>query len=71
VGGGHTEIGERGATARSGTRRWSACPSRSSHLPSLARFRLLLKGTLMEFYLDDILIESFALPANASDRIGL
>jgi hypothetical protein len=25
----------------------------------------------MEFYLDDILIESFALPANASGRIGL
>jgi hypothetical protein len=34
-----------------------------------ARFRLLLKGPLMEFYLDDILIESFALPANATGRI--
>ena len=36
-----------------------------------ARFRLLLKGSLMEFYLDDILIESYALPAEASGRIGL
>lgn len=36
-----------------------------------ARFRLLLKGSLMEFYLDDILIESFALPGEASGRIGL
>lgn len=36
-----------------------------------ARFRLLLKGSLMEFYLDDILIECFSLPAAASGRIGL
>ena len=36
-----------------------------------ARFRLLLKGSLMEFYLNDILIESYALPAEASGRIGL
>jgi len=36
-----------------------------------AKFRLLLKGPLMEFYLEDILIESFALPANATGRIGL
>lgn len=36
-----------------------------------ARFRLLLKGSLMEFYLDDILIESFALPADATGRVGL
>jgi acyl-CoA thioesterase-1 len=38
---------------------------------SPARFRLLLKGPLMEFYLDDILIESFALPDNATGRIGV
>ena len=38
---------------------------------SPAAFRLLVKGSLMEFYLDDILIESFALPANATGRIGL
>ena len=36
-----------------------------------AKFRLLLQGPLMEFYLEDILIESFALPANATGRIGL
>jgi hypothetical protein len=36
-----------------------------------SRFRLLLRGSLMEFYLEDILIESFALPAEASGRIGL
>jgi hypothetical protein len=36
-----------------------------------AKFRLLLRGPLMEFYLDDILVESFALPANATGRIGL
>jgi hypothetical protein len=38
---------------------------------SPAAFRLLVKGSLMEFYLDDILIESFALPDNATGRIGL
>jgi hypothetical protein len=38
---------------------------------SSAVFRLLVKGSLTEFYLDDILIESFALPANATGRIGL
>ena len=36
-----------------------------------ARFRLLLKGSLMEFYLDDILIECFSLPAVATGRVGL
>jgi hypothetical protein len=36
-----------------------------------ATFRLLLKETLLEFYLDDILIECFSLPADATGRIGL
>jgi hypothetical protein len=36
-----------------------------------ATFRLLLKETLLEFYLDDILIECFSLPADANGRIGL
>lgn len=36
-----------------------------------ATFRLLLKETLLEFYLDDILIECFTLPADATGRIGL
>ena len=38
---------------------------------SPAAFRLLVRGSLIEFYLDDILIESFALPANSTGRIGL
>ncbi|MDP6545494.1 MAG: hypothetical protein QGH60_16030 [Phycisphaerae bacterium] len=36
-----------------------------------AKFRLLLKGVLLEFYLDDILIECFSLPGAATGRIGL
>jgi len=36
-----------------------------------ARFRLLLKHSLLEFYLDDILIECSSLPAPATGRIGL
>jgi len=36
-----------------------------------ARFRLLLKHSLLEFYLDDILIECFSLPQNATGRMGL
>lgn len=35
------------------------------------RFRLLLRYSLLEFYLDDILIECFSLPAAATGRIGL
>ena len=36
-----------------------------------AAFRLLLRDSLLEFYLDDILIECFSLPAVATGRIGL
>ena len=36
-----------------------------------AAFRLLLENSLLEFYLDDILIECFSLPAKATGRIGL
>jgi hypothetical protein len=36
-----------------------------------ARFRLLLKHSLLEFYLDDVLIECFSLPGRATGRIGL
>jgi len=36
-----------------------------------ADFRLLLKHSLLEFYLDDILMECFSLPAKATGRIGL
>ena len=34
-------------------------------------FRLLLKRSLLEFYLDDILMECFSLPRKATGRIGL
>ena len=36
-----------------------------------ARFRLLLKHSLVEFYLDDILMECYSLPASATGRIGV
>jgi len=36
-----------------------------------ATFRLLLKGALLEFYLDDILVECFSLPQPATGRLGL
>lgn len=36
-----------------------------------ARFRLVLKLSLLEFYLDDILIQCFSLPERATGRIGL
>lgn len=36
-----------------------------------ARFRLLVRHSLLEFYLDDILIECFSLPTTATGRIGL
>ena len=37
--------------------------------PMLA-FRLLLKGSLLEFYLDDILIECYSLPSPTTGKIG-
>ena len=36
-----------------------------------ARFRLLLEHSLLEFYLDDILIECFSLPSKATGKIGI
>ena len=36
-----------------------------------AKFRLLLKYALIEFYLDDILIECYGLPKAATGRVGL
>ena len=36
-----------------------------------AKFRLLVKHSLIEFYLDDVLIECYSLPQDASGRIGL
>ncbi len=36
-----------------------------------ARFRLLLRGTLLEFYLDDLLMQCYSLTQPATGRIGL
>ena len=36
-----------------------------------APWRLLLKGSLLEFYVDDILIDCYSLPAEATGRIGV
>ena len=44
---------------------------RDRDFPSPARFRLLLKHSLLEFYLDGILIECFSLPGKATGRIGV
>ena len=35
------------------------------------RFRLVLKGWLLEFYLDDILMECYSLPGPATGRVGV
>jgi hypothetical protein len=35
------------------------------------RFRLLLKNSLLEFYLEDILVECFSLPSDATGRVRL
>lgn len=34
-------------------------------------FIVLLKGSLMEFYLDDLLMRSISLPQEATGRIGI
>ena len=36
-----------------------------------ARFRLLLKGSLLELYMDDLLMHCYSLPEEATGRIGL
>jgi len=78
----HAGVAELSSMSADGTVLKIEEPKRSKH-PDLKRvdremsftnpacFRLLLKGSLMEFYLDEILIESYALPAVASGRIGL
>lgn len=38
---------------------------------SPARFRLLLEHSLLQFYLDDILMEGYSLPSPATGRVGL
>jgi len=44
---------------------------RQMNFGATAAFRLLLKESLLEFYLNDILIECYSLPANADGKIGL
>jgi len=44
---------------------------RQMKFASPARFRLLLRHSLIELYLDDILIECFSLPARGTGRVGL
>ena len=44
---------------------------RDMDVTSPASFRLLLKGALLEFYLNDLHIACFSLPAPATGRIGL
>jgi hypothetical protein len=38
---------------------------------SSARFRLMLQRDLIEFYLDDVLIECFSLPSSATGQLGV
>ncbi len=45
--------------------------NREMRFPAPARFRLALKGVLLEIYLNDFMIECYSLPAKATGRIGL
>jgi len=66
--GGRCEFGEMNADFSG----WDAVISvdREMDFGLQSRFRLLLKGSLMEFYMNDILIECYSLPAKATGRIG-
>lgn len=44
---------------------------REMQLGPTARLRLLVKETLVEFYLDDMLIQCYSMPERASGRLGL
>ena len=44
---------------------------REKRFGETAGFRLLVKGSLLEIYLDDFLIECYSLPATATGRLGL
>jgi len=44
--------------------------NREMSLGGASNFRLLLEHSLLEFYLNDILIECFSMPDNATGRIG-
>ncbi len=44
--------------------------ARDIRLPDRAAFRLLIEHSLVEFYLDDVLMDSYSLPSAATGRIG-
>ncbi|MCY2929044.1 MAG: hypothetical protein NTV86_06030 [Planctomycetota bacterium] len=45
--------------------------SRDIRFPERATFRLLLEHSLVEFYVEDVLMESYSLPAGATGRVGV
>jgi hypothetical protein len=45
--------------------------NRDMKFPDTARFRLVLKNWLLEFYLDDILLDCYSLPARATGKVGV
>lgn len=44
---------------------------RAMEFPSKIHFKLFLKGPLLELYIDDIFIQCYSLPAQATGRIGV
>jgi hypothetical protein len=66
--GGRCEFGEMNSNGTG----WDAVISadRGMDFGPQSRFRLLLKGSLLEFYMNDILIECYSLPSAANGQIG-
>ena len=66
---GHCEFGEISADGS----QWDVVNrvDREMDFGPVPTFRLLLKESLLEFYLNDILIECYSLPANSTGQIGL
>ena len=58
-------------TADAGTLVQMAIVDREMDFGTDPTFRLLLKKSVLEFYLNDILIECYSMPAKATGRIGL
>lgn len=59
-------VGEKGENAVVETR-----IDREYSFPAAARWRLVVESSLVEIYLEDLLIECFSLPAPATGRFGL
>jgi len=66
---GVTEIGLISSDGSAQRQEWLI--DRDLVLAGQARFRLLLRGSLLEFYLEDILIQVYSLPRRAAGRIGV